>query len=96
MSGPVLPTLTFSWPKIGTVGDIEVNGIRNWKTDLKTNFLPNIDWFRYRVVIVSSLAHLNGRIYWRDLHFEKKDHKYDRIKAYTQSKYVFKIQKCIS
>ena len=41
---------------------------------------------------MSSLAHFNGRIYWRDLHFEKKDHKYDRIKAYTQSKYVFKIQ----
>lgn len=42
--------------------------------------------FDTRIVIVSSLVHINGRIYWRDLHFEKKDHKYDRIKAYTQSK----------
>jgi len=39
-----------------------------------------------RIVIVSSMAHYQGRIYWRDIHFEKKNHKYDRIRAYTQSK----------
>ena len=32
------------------------------------------------------MAHYQGRIYWRDVHFEKKNNKYDRIKAYTQSK----------
>ena len=32
------------------------------------------------------MAHYRGRIYWRDIHFDKKNHKYDRIKAYTQSK----------
>ena len=37
-------------------------------------------------MIVSSICHFKGRIYWRDLHFEKKNHKYDRINAYTQSK----------
>lgn len=42
--------------------------------------------FDTRIVIVSSIAHFKGRIYWRDLHFEKKNHKYDRINAYTQSK----------
>merc|ERR1711884_915306 len=42
--------------------------------------------FDTRIVIVSSICHFKGRIYWRDLHFEKKNHKYDRINAYTQSK----------
>jgi len=42
--------------------------------------------FDTRIAIVSCLAHYQGRIYWRDLHFEKKNHKYDRFKAYTQSK----------
>ena len=39
-----------------------------------------------RIVNVSSLAHYHGRIYWRDVNFEKKNNKYDRINAYAQSK----------
>ena len=42
--------------------------------------------FCFRIVIVSSMAHYQGRIYWRDIHFEKKNHKYNRVNAYTQSK----------
>lgn len=37
-------------------------------------------------MIVSSLIHFQGRIYWRDVHFEKKNNKYGRLKAHSQSK----------
>ena len=32
------------------------------------------------------MLHYQGRIFWRDVNFEKKNNKYDRFRAYTQSK----------
>ena len=60
---------------------------RNWKKSqiAAWRFKPNVISC-CRIVNVSSMAHYQGRIYWRDVHFEKKNNKYDRIKAYTQSK----------
>ena len=37
----------------------------------------------FRIVIVSSLAHEHGKMYWDDLNFEKS---YNRYNAYNQSK----------
>ena len=37
-------------------------------------------------MIVSDIFHYQGRLFWRDLNFEKKNNKYNRIRAYTQSK----------
>ena len=37
-------------------------------------------------MIVSDIFHYQGRIFWRDINFEKKNNKYNRIRAYTQSK----------
>lgn len=42
--------------------------------------------FQPRIVNVSSMAHCQGRIYWRDVNFDKKNNKYNRWTAYTQSK----------
>lgn len=39
-----------------------------------------------RIINVTSIAHYQGRIHWRDPHFEKKGSKYSRFSAYTQSK----------
>jgi len=39
-----------------------------------------------RIVIVSDIFHYQGRIFWRDINFDKKNNKYNRIRAYTQSK----------
>ena len=47
----------------------------------------NLNFFHHcRIVIVSDIFHYQGRLFWRDLNFEKKNNKYNRIRAYTQSK----------
>ena len=51
------------------------------------NVYINLDFFHHcRIVIVSDIFHYQGRLFWRDLNFEKKNNKYNRIRAYTQSK----------